>query len=293
MTDELEVDLVGRLQRRYERERRARLEAEMIAQQGLRDLYSANRSLDLRIQERTTELEEATRKAEAADRAKGEFLSHAGHELRTPINGIAGMLELLDRVVTEPHSRDWLAAARESTDRLEHLVDRILWFIELETLDLSSVSDTTTIDAVVDSAAARWRQKCAGRGQLLSSEIATPVDYKVAKTLELDRALDELLGNAVAHASPGAVRLRTSADAGLVRFSVVDSGPGIAAETAESAAEALEPGQPPTTRTGSGAGMGFALVRRIALALGGDSGLDLTAEGGTWAWIAVPLARTV
>lgn len=290
MADEADVDPLVRIQRRYERERRARLEAEAIAEQGLRDLYAANRSLDERIQARTTELEAATRNAEAADRAKGEFLSHVGHELRTPINGIAGMLELLDRVVTEPHSRDWLAAARESADRLERLFDRILWFIELETLDLSSVSEMTTIDAVLDSAAERWRQKCAARGQLLSVEIATPVGCTVARTSELDRALDELLGNLVSHASPGAVRLGASADADTVRFSVVDSGPGIAAETAAIASEALESGQSPATRTGIGAGMGLALVRRIALALGGGSGVDETAEGGTCAWMTVPVS---
>ena len=70
------LDVHRRLERRLERERRARADAERIAEDGLRALYDANRSLDRRIAERTRELEDATRRAEAASNARGAFLAH-------------------------------------------------------------------------------------------------------------------------------------------------------------------------------------------------------------------------
>ena len=279
---------VARLRGRYDRERRARLEAEAIAEQGLRDLYQANRSLDARIAERTRELEAAMALAEAANEAKGEFLAHVGHELRTPINGIAGMLELLDRVVTDRRAREWLTSARESTERLERLFDRILLFIEFDTADLSRVAETVSVEAVVDQAADRWRQSCAAAGQLLVVEVATPIDCVVAGSEELGRALDELLDNVVSHASSGAVRITAVADGGFVTFSVDDTGPGMRAAAAVSASEILETGESPATRSGTGAGIGLALVRRIASALGGRSGIDDSEIGGSRVWFAVP-----
>lgn len=277
-----------RLQRRLERERRARLEAEAIAEQGLRNIYAANQSLDRRIEERTRDLEEASRRAQAANRAKSVFLSHVGHELRTPINGIAGMLELLDGEVTTETGRSWLASARESSDRLERLVDRILWFIELETADLTAAAEAIGVEDVLDRAAERWRHPCAKVGQLLSVEVATPLGSTVTATRELDRALDELLDNAVTYGSPGAVRLRAvDGDTG-VRFEVEDDGPGIDPSVVASAADVLEPGGDPSTRRDTGAGIGLALVKRVAAALGGEFGIERSPSGGSIVWLSVP-----
>ena len=285
-----EDDAAGRkrLERRWDRERRARLEAEAIAEQGLRDLYAANESLDERIRQRTSELEAATRRAEAANKAKGDFLAHVGHELRTPINGIAGMLELLDRVVTDTRAREWLTSARESTDRLERLFDRILWFVELENIDLSSASAVVSAESAVDQAAERWRQPCARAGQLLGVEVSTPLDCTVLASDELARALDELLDNAVQHATQGPVRLRASADGDMIRFSVDDPGPGMEGDVAAAASGVLDPGESPTSRRGAGAGIGLALVQRIAAALGGMCGIDRSELGGSSFWMTVP-----
>jgi signal transduction histidine kinase len=277
-----------RLQRRYERERRARLEAEAIAEQGLREIYAANRSLDRRIAERTRELEEATRRAQAASEAKSEFLAHIGHELRTPISGIAGMLELLDGVAMPPQARRWLASASESSARLQRLVDRILWFIELEATDLRAEATPRAVDVVLDGTAERWRRRCAGAGQLLSVELATPVGSTVAATDELERGLDELLDNAVRHAAAGAVRLRATALGDAVRFEVEDSGPGMEASVAATASDMLDPGGDPTTRRSAGAGIGLALVRRVTAALGGGFGIDRADTGGSIVWMTAP-----
>lgn len=279
-----------RVQRRYQRERRARLEAEAIAEQGLREIYVANRSLDQRIAQRTRELEEATRRVQAASEAKSEFLAHIGHELRTPINGIAGMLELLDGVAMPPEAREWLASASHSGARLQHLVDRILWFIELEATDLTAEAAPRPVEELLDRVAERWRRRCVEAGQLLSVELATPLGAAVAATEELERGLDELLDNAVGHASAGPVRLRATAIGDDVRLEVEDPGPGMEASVAATAPDMLDPGVDLTTRRSAGAGIGLALVRRVASALGGHFGIERADTGGSIVWLTVPAA---
>lgn len=279
-----------RLRQRLDREHRARKEAELIAEQGLRDLYKANVSLDARIVERTRELEEARRRAEEANAAKSEFLAHISHELRTPINGLSGMLELLQPEVEGAAAREWLASAQASGDRLGHLFDRLLWFIDLEAADVAARAEPTSIEALLDAAGQQWRGRCARAGQLLAVDLAVPPDCQVRATEDLGRALDELLHNAVTHASPGAVRLMAEIRDGAVRIAVDDSGPGVGAGIAASAGGVLEPGGSAATRRTTGAGIGLALVQRISSALGGLSGIETNDEGGTSAWMQLPVA---
>jgi len=116
---------IARLSRRLERERSARQEAETIAERGLRDLYLANQSLDRRVADRTSELRYAKAEIERALASTSVFLGNLSHDLRTPINGIVGMLELLSGTVTDPQHRTWLETATDSAERLRRLLVRL------------------------------------------------------------------------------------------------------------------------------------------------------------------------
>lgn len=280
---------VARLEQRLARERAARQEAEEIAERGLRALYNANQTLDQRIAARTRELEIAIARAEAASAARSSFLAHISHEVRTPLNGIAGMLELLSDEITSEDGKARLASARESTDRLEQLFARTLRVVELESDDLRSRTSPRDVEATIERAAERWRHRCAGRGQLLSVEIATPAGCLVRATDELDEALDELLDNVVTHADAGAVAVGAETEDGEVRFQVEDSGPGLPLDRDADDGEILDPGTAPATRRTVGAGIGLALVDRIASALGGQAGVENGENGGVRAWFTVPI----
>ena len=276
-------DRLARIERRYERERRARLEAEAIAEAGLRQLSELNASLDERIRERTAELEAATARAEAANEAKDDFLSHVSHELRTPINGITGMLELLEAEVRDAPATDWLAAARESGDRLLRLVERLLWFTDLQSSDLAADAEEMRVQEIVEVAGDRWRLPCAKAGQLLSVEPTTSAEATVWATPAINRALDELLDNVVAHVSAGAVRLTARVEGDLVMFEVIDDGEGLP----EGAIGILDTGESATTRRGTGAGIGLALATTVAESLGGSLG-SASRDDGHAVWISVP-----
>ena len=272
-----------RAERRYERERRARLEAEAIAESGLRELMAVNESLDERIRERTAELEEAMQRANAANVAKDAFLAHIGHELRTPVNGIAGMLELLEAEIHGAPASEWLTAARQSGDQLLRLIERLLQFTDLQSANLAAVAREMAVEDIVEAAADRWRRPCAQAGQLLSLEPTTAPDATVWATEAIHGALDELLDNVVSHGPPGAVSIATRAVDDQIRIEVADSGTGVP----DFATAVLDVGQDPSSRTGTGAGIGLALADAVARSLGGNLGSGAT-DGGPAVWLSLP-----
>lgn len=276
-------DALDRLERRYERERRARLEAEAIAEAGLRELMDVNASLDGRIRERTAELEKAMVRANAANAAKDAFLAHMGHELRTPINGLAGMLELLEQEVDGQRANEMLTVARHSGDQLLRLVERLLVFTDLQAADLAAQAEEMAVQEIVEAAADRWRHRCAKAGQLLSVEPSTPPDATVWATEAVHGALDELLDNTVTHGPPGAVTITTRAVDDQIRIEVADSGPG----ASDTATAIFDTGEDPSTRTRTGAGIGLALAATVADSLGGSLASGET-EHGAAVWLSLP-----
>lgn len=276
---------IARLERRLERERAARVEAERIAEEGLRELYEVNQALDQRVQDRTRELETARAQAVAANEAKSEFLAHISHEVHTPINGVLGMIELLDTAIDGEKEREWLQSAGASIERLQHLFSRLLAHLSLEGVDLLAAATETPVGDLLDELAAQWRTRAAASGQLLSVELDAP-SLTVPATPQLSLAIEELLANVVAHADPGSVTLTARADLlGRTRIGVIDGGPGVP-DDVRTADRLLEPGSV-TTRTGTGLGIGLAFARRIAQCHDGSLTLERNPAGGTSAWLTI------
>ena len=261
---------IRRLERRLDRERRARREAEEIAEAGLRSLYAANQELDRRILERTAELHEALADAESANDAKSAFLGQMSHQINTPLNGLLGMLELLAKELTDSQTEAWHASAMRSARRLERLTTRLIAYVELENADLVG-SERRQLRAVLSAVHDRWHGACLRAGQLLSVEVQPNTDVPVAAPVELDLLFDELLSNAVEHAGPGAVRVSSQLGQipGTVIVLVSDSGPGVDPELIEeSHLLAATPNQ--TSQGDRYVNLGFALVDRIVTGLGGS-----------------------
>lgn len=274
--------------RRLERERAARLEAETIAEESVRRLYAANQDLDRRIAERTLDLDRARLAAEQASRAKSSFLAHVSHEVRTPLNGIRGMIELVESAELDPQQRAWLTSANESAERLRRLFVRLLRYVELEGVDATITASARRVEEILDAAAGRWRVRAAAAKQLLGVESWIAPDLCVLASAELDHALDELLENAVTHADPGAVHLMAQPGGpGTVRMGVGDPGPGfVSADFAQELA--LEPGEAVTTRRDHGQGLGLALAERVAQTLKGRLVVDSSPGRGSEVWLELP-----
>lgn len=280
---------IKRLERRLDRERRARFEAEQIAERGMRSLYDANVDLDKRIMQRTRELQFALEAAEAANQAKSVFLAQMSHQINTPLNGLMGLLELLETEMRDPQSQEWHAASMRSARRLHRITTRLLTYVALEGADLRTGAPIETAGTVLSAAHDRWHASCLRAGQLLSVDLASGAEVRIFAPPELDLLLDELLSNVVEHANAGSATLSARVIDDIVVIELADAGPGIDPNIVQRSNN-FEADPDQQQKADAEIDLGLALVSRIIGALAGTWDATTTPTGGSVA-IAVPVAE--
>ncbi len=282
---------IARLEHRLARERRARRQAEEIADRGMRELWLINQSLDARVDERTADLEETLAMLKVASTSRERFLATLSHEMRTPLNGILGMLELLAPYVDGEQPHTYLKTARQSADRLHQLLARLLDLVDLDTGRLVPELRILAAADLAESIRDRWQRPAMRGGQLL-----TVTSFLDDRLIEIDdgrvlQIVDELLDNTLAHASSGAVRVEIRLDHDLLELTVRDSGPGIDPARIEELFSDFSMLDDSTARASRGLGLGLGLCRRIATALGGT--LEVSSDGQTYSCATLRVAARV
>lgn len=274
---------IARLDKRWRREREARLESERIAESGLRRLWEAKNDLDRRVEERTAELAEARYAAEAADRAKTEFLANLGHEVRTPLQTILSALELA--TPGDPDQQERLDRAAAAAAGLHELFTNLLELAQLEVGAVESHLRPTDLVEVADELVHRWRAPLVARGLLLVPESGGRAVTDPDRLLQMG---DLLLSNAARFATDGTVRLEVVGEHTGVRLVVSDDGPGIDPGASERIFEPFVQLHGSNDREVSGSGIGLAVVRGLARHLGGDASADTSDAGGLTIRVELP-----
>ncbi|HZW52582.1 MAG TPA: response regulator [Candidatus Elarobacter sp.] len=239
------------------------------------------------------------RAVEAAD-VKSQFLATMSHEIRTPINAVVGMSELLLQTPLNEEAREYATTVRDSAESLLAIVNDILDFSKIEAgrMELESVpfAPVVAVENATDILAAAARKK----GLSLSTYVAPDVPRRVLGDADrLRQVLLNLLGNAVKFTASGSVTARAVVDRvegefGVVlRFSVTDTGPGIAPEVAEQLFEPFRQADQSTRRRFGGTGLGLSISRRIVELMGGKIGFDSSLGRGSTFWFTIPFTRVV
>ena len=291
--------------RAYERERQARKEAERITEHKSRELFALNTALkelnedlERRIQERTEELEVARDKAEKNNRAKSEFLSMMSHEMRSPLNVVVGLTELLVQRELDDPEGGYVRNVRFSALQLLNLINDILDLSAIESGKI--VFERTPFDLVyaVEQVFNTLEQRAMDKGltwaKTMGSGIPSPLKGDPAK---MNQVLINLLDNAIKFTREGGVRLevleledRRTEDTVWVQFKVCDTGKGISPENLDKVFGKFQQENSSTRRVHGGTGLGLAISKQLVELQGGQIDCQSEVGVGTTFVVNMPFA---
>jgi two-component system, sensor histidine kinase len=253
-------------------------------------VMTERRRLEARLRARTLAAQEARRRAEDAAAARSRFLAMMSHEMRTPLNGVAGFADLLAaRVDLDAEAIRHLGHIRQSSDALLKLVEDILDFargddaVAPEPLDLAAVAGE-----IVEPA--RAAAEARGLALVVDDRLPPRARY-AADPRALRQALHPLVTNAVKFTESGEVRIRLDRAADGVIVLVSDTGCGIPPDVLPDLFEAFAQGDASISRNHSGVGLGLALAARHVRRLGGRIEVDSRPGEGSIFTLHLPLPR--
>lgn len=243
-----------------------------------------------------TTAERRLSEARAAAQAKDSFFASMSHEIRTPLNGVLGILDILrDTTLTEDQHR-FVATAADSGESLLHLINDIL--------DLSKIEAGRFEVHPEPADLARSVRLAVDSVRSLASKNGTTIDVEgldgLTELLEFDphryrQVLLNLLSNAIKFTRNGKIRVRIepgqrSTRSTIIRTSVTDTGPGIAPESQKLLFLEFSKLHDPGSMNPGGTGLGLALSRRLAQAMGGDTGVESEVGKGSNFWFEIAFA---
>ena len=248
------------------------------------------------------ELVAARETAERAGRAREEFLANMSHEMRTPLNAVLGMGELLRETPLDDEQRHLLRALSFSADQLLALINDLLDVAKIESGQIQFERVPFRLAEVVGGVAEAVRFRADDKGLDLVLDPADDVPAcLVGDPVRLSQILLNLLSNAVKFTERGRVRLAVSrADAGAggdgaegglaLRFTVEDTGVGIPSDKLAAVFDRFTQARSDTTRKFGGTGLGLAIVKELTERQGGTVRVESVEGEGTTFAVTIPFA---
>lgn len=235
------------------------------------------------------ELDEKAESLRRADQVKTRFLSDMSHEFRTPVNSILALTRLLEEAPLGDESQKQLSLIRRAAEDLESLVNDLLDLAKIEAGKIEVRPAEVEVANLFSALRGMLRPLLLNRS--LSLVFEEPEDMPVMFTDEgkVSQILRNFISNALKFTEAGEIRVRAERDGAAIRFSVEDTGIGIAPEDQERIFDEFTQIANPLQRNHKGTGLGLPLTRKLASILGGSVGVRSTPGLGSTFWAEIPI----
>lgn len=265
-----------------------------LSMEGRTFFYAILHDVAERIQAEAALLE-AKNLAESASRMKNEFLANMSHEVRTPLNGIFGMLQLLHDTGLTQEQNDFVNAAIQAGQGLQAILNDILEFSMIEAGKVPISRGSIALRRLVDNISLVFRRQCMDKNIDLTMRIADDVpEYLGGDEARLRQILFNLVGNAIKFTENGGVaievsRLASRDDTGIrLMFLIRDTGIGIPDDKLETIFDPFTQADGSLTRRFEGAGLGLSIVKRLCDLMGGSIAVISEIGKGTELNVVLP-----
>jgi len=249
------------------------------------------------LQMKNEELRTALRLAQEATQLKEQFLANTSHELRTPMNGIMGMINLLKNTNLDPEQRGYADTVSECANDLLTIINDLLDLSQIEAGRLSMVQERFDLKDSVSSVIKLLKLRADSKDLQLTFEVAPEApEYIYGDSVRFKQILTNLVANAIKFTPAGGVCVKFGVSGDGIRLccEVIDSGIGVAEAVSERIFEAFFQADGTTRRKYGGTGLGLTICKQLVELMGGQIGTRNNTPGpGATFWFEFPLDTSI